>query len=1072
MTSEIDQEREVLESIARGIPLLEILTQIAQAVERQSPDMSCSVLLLDPDGRCVRHAAAPSMPPEFCCAIDGMAIGPRAGSCGTAAFRGERVVVEDIATSELWDGYRHLTEPFGFRACWSNPIFSPEREVLGTFAIYYRDLRPPTEGEVRWIEDATHLAAIAILLDRSAAALRFSEARYRQIIDTAYEGVWVFDAEGQTLFVNQRTRDLLGYADDEILGRGLLEFTEPAERERVERTLRRPKESAGEQFELCFRRKDGVAFWAMVAASPLRNQQDEVVGTLRMITDITQLKRTEAALRQSETEFRALFEQAAIGMALVDVEGHPVRSNRALQRALGYTAKELRRMAFAEFTHPDDVKDDVALAQSLLAGERDSYQIEKRFIRKDGEITWGRVTASLIRREDGAPVFGIGMVEDVTDRKKMEEAVRASDRLRSLVYNGTSDALFYVGIEGRGDYRYLSVNPAFLQATGLAEAQVVGRLLPEVLSPDTLQIALAKFGQAVREKRTVQWEQTVIFPAGLRHGEVAITPLCDDDGAVTNLVGTVHDVTQRKQNEERILAQAKLLDRAKDAILVHDIDGVISYWNRGAEKLYGWASREAVGRNVTELIHRDTTARERAHQRLIEAGEWNGELVQWTRAGKRVIIEASWTLINEPGAPRAVLSINTDITTRKSLELQVHRAQRMESLGTLAGGVAHDFNNILAAILANVTCATYALPPDHPTREYLAEIEKASQRATDLVRQILTFTRHQEPRRQPVKLAPLVTETLKLLRSTLPPKVELRTEFAADLPEVLAEPTQVHQVIMNLGTNAAHAMAAGTGLLSVRAERVVLQKTLLAGAVQLPAGTYARLVIEDTGTGMDEATLERIFDPFFTTKEPGKGTGLGLSVVHGIMKSYAGGISVRSTPGKGTVFTLYFPALDATAAETAPRVPPPVAQTADAGGERILCVDDEAAIVQVTTRLLERRGYQVVGYSDARRALELFESDPRQFDAVVTDVVMPELSGFDLARRLLSIRPGLPIVVTSGHIGPDEFATLTDIGVQEFVHKPTVIDELHAALRRALAAARRPAARPAEQTIFSSGSQS
>ena len=324
-------------------------------------------------------------------------------------------------------------------------------------------------------------------------------------------------------------------------------------------------------------------------------------------------------------------------------------------------------MAFAEFTHPEDVKRDVALSESLLAGERDSYQIEKRFIRKDGEVMWGRLTASLIRREDGAPVFGIGMVEDVTDRKKMEEAVRSSDRLRSLVYNGTSDILFYVGVEGPSRYRYLSINPAFSRATGLAEEQVVGRLLQEFLAPPSLEIALVNFGQAVREKHTVRWEETATFPAGLRHGEIAITPLCDDNGVVTNLVGTVHDVTERKQSEERILAQAKLLDRAKDAILVHDIDGVISYWNRGAEKLYGWASREAVGRQVTELLHRETAARERAHQRLIETGEWNGELVQWTRAGKRVIIEASWTLINEPGAPRAVLSINTDITARKSL---------------------------------------------------------------------------------------------------------------------------------------------------------------------------------------------------------------------------------------------------------------------------------------------------------------------------------------------------------------------------------------------------------------------
>jgi PAS domain S-box-containing protein len=691
-SAEVDQEREVLESIARGVPLSDILTQIARSVERQARDMSCSLLLLDRDGKHVRHGAAPSLPAEFCQAIDGLEIGPRNGSCGTAAYQRERVIVEDIATSDLWADYRQVALPFGLRACWSTPIFSPEREVLGTFAMYYREPRRPTEREIAWVDGAADLAAIAILLDRSADSLRHSEARYRQI------------------------------------------------------------------------------------------------------------------------------------------------------------------------------------------------------------------------------------------------------------------------------------------------------------------------------------------------------------------------VSERKKSEERIIAQAKLLDRARDAILVHDIDGVVSYWNHGAERLYGWSSAEAVGRNATDLIYRDTTARERAHQHLTLAGEWTGELVQWTKAGKRVIIDGSWTLLSEPGAPKSVLSINTDITARKNLELQVRRAQRMESLGTLAGGVAHDFNNILAAILANVACASFGLEADHPTREFLTEIERASERATDLVRQILTFSRHQESRRQPVELATVVGEALKLLRSTLPPGIELRSMFAADLPHVLAEPTQVHQVVMNLGTNAVHAMAPGPGVLAVRAEPVVLEGTMLAGMVELPAGRYARLIVEDTGSGMDETTLERIFDPFFTTKEPGKGTGLGLSVVHGIMKSSGGGISVRSAPGKGTSFTLYFPALAAPVVDAvAPTEPAEAAAApASASSPRILCVDDEAAIVQVMTRLLELRGYAVSGFTEPARALRDFEANPQRYDAVVTDVLMPGLSGFDLARRLLSIRPGLPIVVTSGHIGPDEYALLTEIGVQEFVLKPTVIDDLHATLARVL----------------------
>ena len=259
---------------------------------------------------------------------------------------------------------------------------------------------------------------------------------------------------------------------------------------------------------------------------------------------------------------------------------------------------------------------------------------------------------------------------------------------------------------------------------------------------------------------------------------------------------------------------------------------------------------------------------------------------------------------------------------------------------------------------------------------------------------------------------------------------------------------------MNLGTNAAHAIGRAPGRLDLRADRAVLETTLVAGSVELPPGLYARLTVEDTGSGIAEAIVERIFDPFFTTKEPGEGTGLGLSVVDGIMKSYGGGILVRSTPGKGTAFTLYFPAAQAgvpSRAQTEAADEP--AARADPGhgeGKRVLCIDDEPAIVRVTTRALQGRGYRVTGHSDARRALEAFASDPTQFDVVVTDFSMPTISGLDLARRLLQIRPGIPIVVTSGRFGPEDFRALREIGVGELVLKPTSTDDLHAALTRLL----------------------
>jgi PAS domain S-box-containing protein len=352
-----------------------------------------------------------------------------------------------------------------------------------------------------------------------------------------------------------------------------------------------------------------------------------------------------------------------------------------------------------------------------------------------------------------------------------------------------------------------------------------------------------------------------------------------------------------------------LLDKANDAILVRRVDGVVTYWNKGAERLYGWSAAEASGRDVRDLFYEEATAFDAAQAALLETGQWTGELAQRTRSGRRLIAEGSWTLIAGDGEhAHSVLVINTDVTEKKSLEARLFHGQRLESLGVLASGIAHDFNNLLTAILGNVTMAKEDLTPDHPAKEPLSEIEKASRRGSDLVRQLLTFGRRQEPRRMRTTLTLPVTEALGLLRPAIPTNVHVETRFERDAPEVLVDATQIHQVVMNLSTNAVHAMAPGGGTLTVRVERVVLDRALDVRTRVLPAGTYSRLVVSDTGAGMDEAMLDRIFDPFFTTKNAGEGSGLGLSVVHGIVRNHDGGIEVVSTPGSGTTFNLYFPA--------------------------------------------------------------------------------------------------------------------------------------------------------------------
>jgi PAS domain S-box-containing protein len=927
-----DGQRTILEAIATGRPLPEVLERIVLLIEHQAEGLYCSILLLDRERGTVHHGAAPHLPRELVAGIDGAPIGPQAGSCGAAAYLGQAVVVEDIGTHPNWADYRHLVLPAGLRACWSSPIFaSAGGDVLGTFAVYYREPRAPTALERGWVDRATYLAAIAISRDRAERAVRQADARYRQIVDTAYEGVWLIDADARTLLVNERAAKLLGFDADELIGRNILDFMDKPSREAAEGNFIQRVRTVSDQHQFRFRRKDGSHFWALISGSPIRDDKGHTAGALCMISDITELKSTEQALRQSEAEFRVVFENAGIGMALAGRDGRLLRTNPALQRFLGYSESELAARNFSDFTHPDDVHSDHDLYGRMTTGATESYQDERRYLRKDGAVLWGRLTATVVRPDKGKPLLAIGMIENVTDRRRMEEAVRSSERLRALIYDSVTDVLFYLGVEPDGRYRFLSVNQAFLRATGLAEQQVVGRTVDQVIPEPALSNVLGHYTRAIREHRTITWDEVTPYPAGTKYGEVSITPLFDGEGGCTNLVGTVHDVTDRRRAEERLAAQAAMLDRAKDAIVVRDVDGLVQSWNKGAERLYGWSSVEAIGRNVQELIYPDPQVFRETRARLLELGEWSGELAHMNKAGKPLIVEGSWTLIrDEQGQPRSVVAIHTDITEKKRLEAQVIRAQRLDSLGAQAAGIAHDFNNLLMVIGEGLSLALCDLGPDHPARESLKSVEKAAKHGASLTRQMLTFSGQHESSRKPVKLDRVVAEALGLLRASLPRTVRIETRLDAQAPEILADPTQIQQVVMNLGSNAGHAMT-GRGTLEVRVELAVLDSPMTADSVVLPPGSYAKLVVADTGIGMDQATRERIFDPLFTTKPAGEGTGLGLSVVHGIVKSHQGGIAVRSAPGRGAEFSLYFPAAPRARAVSHVRGSPPPAENPPGG---------------------------------------------------------------------------------------------------------------------------------------------
>jgi PAS domain S-box-containing protein len=385
------------------------------------------------------------------------------------------------------------------------------------------------------------------------------------------------------------------------------------------------------------------------------------------------------------------------------------------------------------------------------------------------------------------------------------------------------------------------------------------------------------------------------------------------------------------------------------------------------------------------------------------------------------------------------------VEKQQLLEEQLHQAQKMQAIGTLATGIAHEFNNVLRAILANVELARMDAPQDHPVRESIEEIDKASRRARDIVQRILAFARPQPAQRRRLCLAEVAREAIRLLGPTLSGGIELAAEFGADTPEILGDATQVHQLLLNLCANAAQSMGAGPGRITVSTAGVMAGRGGEAAISGLPSGPYARLSVADSGSGIDPAIHARIFEPFFSTKSAGEGTGLGLAIVHGIVRAHEGAIDLKSEPGKGTTFHVYFPAV-----QTAARRDPPVEASASAPGHarHVLFLDDSEALVSAMVRSLSRRGYRVSGYSRPEEALQALREQPRSYDVVVSDYIMPGMTGLDIAREVAAIRPELPVLLFSGHIDEELRRKARDLGVRELLGKLDAADELTEAIDR------------------------
>ena len=751
--------------------------------------------------------------------------------------------------------------------------------------------------------------------------------------------------------------------------------------------------------------------------------------------------------------YRSIFENAIEGIFQTTPSGQYLNVNPALAKMYGYAspAEMIRHLTHIEDQLYVDSSRRAAFVETMRRhGAVRSFESE--IYRKDGSTIWISENARAVLNPDRTVSYYEGMVEDITERKLLEEKMGRVTRQMQALLESAGEGIYGTDMEGRCTF----INRAGAELLGYFPNQMLGRFMHSLIHhrredgsvyPSEECPILGTFQTNLPSRGTneVFWRADgTCFPV-----EYTCYPLVEN-GITNGAVITFTDITERRRAEDQIAEQAALLDKAQDAIMVCDLNGIILFWNKGAELIYGWGRHEAVGRNAGLLLSSDPEKFQNVQRLILERGEWFGETKQITKGGGELHIQARCTLVRDKdGGAKSILAINTDISEKKRIEAQFMRAQRMEGIGTLAGGIAHDLNNILTPILLSIDTLG-SISADPRSKGILKTIEISAKRGADLVRRVLSFARGVEGERVEIQPRHLLNDIQTLFRDTFPKNIRMDLLLPNDCWTVLGDPTQLHQVLLNLCVNARDAMPEG-GKLTIAAENIRIDEQYAAMEVQAKVGRYVVIHVADSGVGIPPEVLEKIFDPFFTTKEVGKGTGLGLSTVLTIVKSHEGFINVYSESGRGTTFKIYLPALE---------ISPQTGQQQSGmlfglrgNGETILIVDDELSILNITSQTLETLDYRVLTATNGANALAIYLENKDDIDMVLTDMSMPGMDGPTLIQALLKLNPAIKIIATSG-LDPDG-GTGEGLrpGVRQFINKPFTAGTLIKAVRSVLASA-------------------
>ena len=733
-------------------------------------------------------------------------------------------------------------------------------------------------------------------------------------------------------------------------------------------------------------------------------------------------KRAQSELRESEARFRDMFERSTIGKAMTACDGKLLKVNRAFADMLGLSTEELQQLTLAGITHPDDVPESLECVRALLAGERATYRMEKRYRHRDGHWVFADTSATLLRPVQGTPRCMLASIVDISKRKRAEEVMRASEAHYQQLVSNTDTG--FVVIDDKGIV--LSANEPYQRLAGAQRIEdVIGHSVTEWTAPDEKEKNAQAVARCAEHGFIDNFETVYQYADGTRI-DVSINAAVDQvfEGGV-RIASLCRNITERKRAESALRESEQRLRRFYESDLVGAV-----YWNMRGKitdandkflEMVGYTRADLAAGHIdwvgmTPPEYRQLDESSLAELKATGRNKAAFEKEYIRKDGTRLPILIAGAMLD--GERESGVAFVLDISERKQaeaertkLEAQLRGAQRMEAIGLLAGGVAHDFNNLLSVILCGTEFAMESARENDRVRDELLEVKKAGERAVGLTRQLLAFSRKQVLQPDVLNLNQIATGVEKMLRRILGEDIDYVQTLAPDLGMVWADPGQIEQVLMNLVVNARDAMPEG-GKLFIETSNAELDEDYASHHVAVLPGPYVLLAVTDTGCGMDPQTMARVFEPFFTTKETGKGTGLGLSTVYGIVKQSGGYIWVDSEPGHGTMFKIYLPIAHETVA-AAPKVKPVLTSTR--GTETVLIVDDEEAIHAIVSRILGSAGYTVLTAATANEALRICKTHQGNLHLLLTDVVMPHMGGRLLAEHVAALRSGIKVLYMSGY---------------------------------------------------------